>query len=115
MKNILIVDDVEIFRIAIKGYLHSSENKSFEATNGFEAIEIIKNESIDLILCDVIMPLADGNEVYTFVKSNPLYANIPFVFLTAFLDSIFVSDSEVERITKPVTKAKILEISKKYL
>lgn len=115
MKNILIVDDVEIFRIAIKGYLNSPTNIFYESSNGIEAMEIVKTQPIDLILCDVMMPLADGNEVYKFVKSSPIYASIPFVFLTAFLDSVFVSNNEVECVSKPVTKAKILEISKKYL
>ncbi|TAG55256.1 MAG: response regulator [Cytophagales bacterium] len=115
MKNILIADDIEIFRMALKSYLNNENHTILEASDGLQAIEIIKNTKLDLILCDVNMPNATGNEVFHFLKSNQLNKATPFIFLTAFLDSIYVNQNEVECISKPITKAQIKKIVEKYL
>lgn len=115
MKNILIADDLEIFRIAIKAYLKSDNYKIFEAENGLVAMEIIKKNTIDLIFCDVNMPEANGNEVYHFIKNDAAYSRIPFVFLTAFLDNVYVNKNEVECISKPVTKVQVKALAEKYI
>ncbi len=115
MKKILIADDLEIFRTALKAYLKSDNYTIIEAENGIQAMETIKKHKIDLIFCDVNMPEANGNEVYHFIKNNAEYSQIPFVFLTAFLDNVYVNKNEVECISKPVTKVQVKAIAEKYL
>lgn len=115
MKNILIADDLEIFRVALKSYLYNENYNFFEAEDGLQAIEIIKKTKLDLILCDVNMPNATGNEVFHFLKTNDLNSKTPFIFLTAFLDSIYVNQNEVECMSKPITKFQIKIIVDKYL
>ena len=70
MSKILIVEDeVAIRRVLIK--ILAEENSDFvisEAPDGLEAIDHIKNNEIDLILCDIKMPKKDGIEVLEYAK-----------------------------------------------
>ena len=70
MSKILIVEDeIAIRRVLIK--ILTEENSDFiisEAPDGLEAIDHIKNNEIDLILCDIKMPKKDGIEVLEYAK-----------------------------------------------
>ena len=70
MSKILIVEDeIAIRRVLIK--ILMEENSDFiisEAPDGLEAIDHIKNNEIDLILCDIKMPKKDGIEVLEYAK-----------------------------------------------
>ena len=70
MSKILIVEDeIAIRRVLIK--ILAEENSDFiisEAPDGLEAIDYIKNNEIDLILCDIKMPKKDGIEVLEYAK-----------------------------------------------
>lgn len=71
MKNILIVDDVTAIRKAIHTALRKCESYNLiEATNGLEAMEIIRNNPIDLIIMDLVMPKKGGVEVLMELKAN---------------------------------------------
>jgi DNA-binding response OmpR family regulator len=52
-------------------------------TNGNAAIEVLKAESPDLVILDVMMPGLDGYEVLTFVRETPRLEGLPVVMLTA--------------------------------
>src|SRR5690606_38659427 len=51
--------------------------------NGLQAMEIVDNELIDLIICDVMMPELDGIHVCKRIKKNIRTSHIPIVLLTA--------------------------------
>ena len=80
--KILIVDDApQNIQVAIE--ILKNDYTISVATNGQKALEIVKDGlNPDLILLDIIMPQMDGFELCEILKSNPLYANIPIVFLT---------------------------------
>ncbi|MFZ4783472.1 MAG: response regulator transcription factor [Armatimonadaceae bacterium] len=52
-------------------------------TNGNAAIEVLKAESPDLVILDVMMPGLDGYEVLTFIRETPRLEGLPVVMLTA--------------------------------
>lgn len=52
-------------------------------TNGNAAVEVLKTESPDLVILDVMMPGLDGYEVLTFIRETPRLAGLPVVMLTA--------------------------------
>jgi diguanylate cyclase (GGDEF)-like protein len=85
--NILIVDDSPTIREYIKVTLLAAKkqgfNKVLEAENGRDALEILSKHSIDLILCDVLMPEMDGFTFLKEIKANPAYFDIPVIMLTA--------------------------------
>lgn len=86
MARILIIED----EAAIRRVLHkilTEENDSyevFEAGDGAEALDLIKQEEYDLILCDIKMPKMDGVELLEQVKQ--LKPEIPFVMLSGHGD-----------------------------
>lgn len=82
--NVLIVDDdfinLKLLEVLLKKY--ESVGKIFEAKNGVEAIDILKKESIDLMLLDILMPVMDGIEVLKIIKSDENLKNIPVIVLS---------------------------------
>lgn len=53
------------------------------ASNGREALEVIRTAELDLIVSDVMMPIMDGYELTKTVKNNPDFNHIPIILLTA--------------------------------
>lgn len=82
MYNILICDDEKDIVSALRIYL--SENPDydfFEANDGEKALEIIKNENVQLILLDIMMPKLDGLTLLKKLRNEG--NNIPVILLTA--------------------------------
>jgi DNA-binding response OmpR family regulator len=80
MINILICDDEKDIVSALRIYLNDPDRRLFEAYNGQEALDILKRESIDLILLDIMMPKKDGIETLAEIRRE---YNIPVILLTA--------------------------------
>ncbi len=80
MYNILICDDETDIRSAIKIYLSGDGYNIFEAENGKQALDIIENEDIHLVLMDIMMPVMDG--IHALAKLREKH-NIPVIMLTA--------------------------------
>ena len=83
MTSILIIEDEEPIRRVLKKILLEEDESYniYEAKNGKEGLEIIKiNNKLDIVLCDIKMPLVDGLEVLN--KSKNIKPNLPFIMLT---------------------------------
>lgn len=80
MFKVLIVEDEQDIRVLMKTYLASKGYDVVEARNGFEALLVLKEMKVDLILCDVMMPLLDG---FNFLRELRKTSVIPLIFLTA--------------------------------
>jgi two-component system sensor histidine kinase/response regulator len=81
--KILIVDDVPANIKMLREVLKSNYDIIF-ATNGLEAVELLKSSELpDLILLDIMMPGMDGYEVCGILKSDALTAKIPIIFITS--------------------------------
>lgn len=78
--NILIVDDEKLIRDVIKEYLLLDGYRPYEAENGLEAINVVKNNVIDLVIMDIMMAKMDG---YTACKEIKKIKDIPFIMLSA--------------------------------
>ena len=86
MSKILIIEDEEAIRRVLTKIL-KEENSSydiFEASDGLLAIEFIKNQDFDLILCDIKMPKMDGLEVLEATKK--IKPDIPIVMISGHGD-----------------------------
>ena len=86
MSKILIIEDEETIRRVLRKVL-LEENKNYqitEAYDGAQAIEMIKSNKIDLILCDIKMPKKDGIEVLQFLIKN--YSEIPLIMISGHGD-----------------------------
>lgn len=81
MTNILLVDDNEKIRKLIEIYLKKEGFQVFHGNNGEEALEIIDNVKIDLIVADIMMPKIDG---YQLVKElREANYTLPILMVTA--------------------------------
>ena len=102
MYNILICDDEQEIRSALKIYLSGEDYVIFEAENGKQALEIVEKEDINLLLMDVMMPVMDGIAALTKLRET---SNIPVILLTAKsqdMDKILGLNSGADDyITKP--------------
>ncbi len=82
--KILIVDDVPSNLFTLKTLLEERFPADIiEAGSGFEALEVLMRDSIDLIILDIQMPEMDGFQTAKLVRSRKKTKNIPIVFLTA--------------------------------
>ncbi len=81
--TILIVEDIELNRELIKGYLYYSFLTIIEAENGLQGIELAKQHHPDLILMDMKMPVMNGYETSRRLKADAVLKNIPIVAITA--------------------------------
>jgi len=82
--RILVVDDDEAIREFLKNFLIKSDHIVFEGSDGMEALEIIKRESIHLVLTDLKMPEMDGMELLKRIKNK--YPEIVVVIFTGHGD-----------------------------
>ena len=113
-KRILVVDDDENILSLERTIL---EQKGFDVTTaegGEEALRVLRKDSFDLVLLDVMMPDKDGFEVCRQIKQEPRLRNLPVIFLTAkgggeALAEGFDSGA-VMYINKPFTANKLLTI-----
>ena len=80
MYNILICDDEQDIVNALKIYLDAPDVKLFEANDGRAALDIIKSETIHLVLLDVMMPRLDGISAMVQLRK---FSNVPVILLTA--------------------------------
>ena len=82
-KTILIVDDEEMTRQMLGKGLTQPDYHLVLAGSGVEALEIVAELAVDLILLDVMMPEMDGFEVCQHLKSNPQWQFIPIILVTS--------------------------------
>ncbi len=85
--RVLVVDDILPNVKLLEAKLSSEYYDVLTATSGLEALEKVKNDAPDIVLLDVMMPGMDGFEVCHKIKSNPAYAHIPVVMVTALTDA----------------------------
>lgn len=83
--SLLIVEDnVELRTFLIQTL--SESYKTYEAGNGQEALDFIKEKQPDLILSDVMMPVMNGDKMCHILKNNIETSHIPIILLTALND-----------------------------
>ena len=80
MYNVLVCDDEKDIVSALIIYLESEGYNVFIAYNGQEAIDVIKENDIHLVLMDIMMPVMDG--ISAMVKIRDI-SNVPVILLTA--------------------------------
>ena len=80
MAKILVCDDDKEIVEAIEIYLTQDGHQVLEAYDGIEAVEILKKESVDLLIMDIMMPRMDGIRATLKIREEH---NIPIIILSA--------------------------------
>ncbi|WP_419258800.1 response regulator [Campylobacter fetus] len=118
--DILVVEDCDMARTALKLGLKPYCRCYYEASNGYEGIEIFKNHKIDIIITDIHMPLLNGLEMIEEIKK--IKPQQSFIVITSYdTDENFfrsIKDGAMQFIRKQlviedVQNALLLAISKK--
>ena len=116
--TVLIVDDEERIRILIKEYCLNENYAVLEAADGKEALNIIKDNKVDIVILDIMMPNMDGLTAYNEIKKY----NIPTIILSARneeYDKLIGFDLGVDDyVTKPFSPkelmARIKAVTKRF-
>ncbi len=82
-KKILVIEDEILLRESILELLDLENFQALGAEDGSLGLELAREQQPDLIICDIAMPGMDGYSVLTALRSDPVTAAIPFIFLTA--------------------------------
>jgi putative two-component system response regulator len=110
--TILVADDNEANRVLLTEILEAEHYRIVHAEDGDEALQLVEEDEVDLVLSDVMMPGRSGFAVCRAVKSNPDTRLIPVVLVT----SLSASEDRVQGIesgaddflNKPVNKEELL-------
>lgn len=118
-KTVLVVEDNLTNQIVATEYLKRFGVNILCANNGQEAIKVLENNDVDLVLMDLHMPIMDGYTATRQIRQNQRFANLPI-----FAMSAAVMQSDIERvklaemdghIAKPVDLHKLAEVIKSTL
>jgi two-component system chemotaxis response regulator CheY len=117
--SILVVDDSPMQRKSIKSILTRAGYIVDEAENGFDALKMVRVKKYSLFCVDLVMPLMDGFDLVTRLKSLPLYKSIPVIVITSKNST---EDKErglkigaSEFLEKPVDPDLLTDLAKRYI
>ena len=114
--TILIVDDEVLIRNVIKEYLLNEGYKVLEAKDGVDALRVISDNKVDLIVLDIMMPKMDG---FTCLSEIRKTKNIPVIMLSARkeeIDKLNSFDLGVDDyVTKPFSPKELVARVKAHL
>lgn len=112
VRQILVVDDDKASAKILEARLTARDFEVLVAHNGPDALKIVAEERLNMILLDVMMPGMDGFEVCRRVKDNPANKHIPVIMVTA-LDRLSHKIASIEAgaadlLTKPVNDVDLM-------
>ncbi len=112
MSKILVIEDEDFVRTNVSELLEAENFEVISAENGLLGVQVAKEQIPDLIICDVMMPKLNGNEVLETLRKDPKTQMIPFIFLTAKADKTdlrqAMEQGADDYLTKPFTRAELL-------
>ncbi len=86
-KILLVDDDVDLVTV-MRGALESKAYEVIVAYNGQEGLEKARKEKPDLVVLDILMPVADGFIFADQFRKDPSLAKVPVLALTSFSESL---------------------------
>lgn len=103
-KRVLVVDDDPHVLQLLKVNFELEGYDVLSASNGEEALGIISSRKLDVLVCDVMMPVMDGLEVVERVRANPKTAKLPIVMVSAKAQQRDVEAGDAAGVDAYVTK-----------
>jgi chemosensory pili system protein ChpA (sensor histidine kinase/response regulator) len=111
--KILIIDDAVHIRRLVARMLEQAGFTTLKAADGLEGLQLLQDETPDVVTCDISMPLMDGYEFLEIAKKDPKTQHIPIIVVTAI-----GQEEEVARamamgadayLTKPFSSSNLIE------
>jgi len=85
MRHVLIVEDDEVFRAKLAGYIEAGGYRATEVSNGKDMADTLEKDAADLILLDINLPGEDGLDLTRQIRSR---SNVGIILVTARTDDI---------------------------
>jgi CheY-like chemotaxis protein len=108
----LVVDDEPGIAEVLTWFLEAEGHEVESATNGAEALERVAEQTPDLVLCDVMMPVLDGVTLVDRLRADARWAALPVVLMTAVVASVpaRVHEKISGLLQKPFTLDSVVEL-----
>ena len=110
-KKVLVIEDDKEIRENLEELL-SEKYEVIVSSGGRMGLELAIQELPDVVICDVTMAGVTGHNVLTGLRSNPITANIPFIFLTSKVSKddmrLGMELGADDYLTKPYTRKELL-------
>ena len=118
-KRILTVDDASTIRHMVSFTLQGAGHEVLEAADGCEALNVLRDRSVDLVITDVNMPNMDGIELTRQLRALPAFGRTPILLLTTESDpgkkSLGRAAGATGWIVKPFNQEHLLAVVAKVL
>jgi DNA-binding NarL/FixJ family response regulator len=82
-KKLLLIDDDPNLVLLVKDYLEYRGYDVITAENGQDALQLLEQETPQMVICDVMMPEMDGYTFVKYIRNNPKTNWLPVLFLSA--------------------------------
>ena len=112
--TILVVDDEDVVQALVARSLKEAEYRVLQAGHGAAAIALLEMEanSVDLVICDLVMPVLGGREVAEWMREHS--PSVPLIFISgyprAYLEAHHLFDPTVPLLRKPFLPSRLLEV-----
>jgi len=111
-KKIMIVDDDPNIVTYLKDFLGDNGYDTCSASDGSEAMEVVKKENPDLITLDLEMPEEWGPRFYRKLMKEKEFKKIPVIVITGLTGGKYAIQKAVASLTKPFDRDELLKIVK---
>lgn len=119
--NILVIDDSDAIRARIREILEGAKlaDQLFEASSGLDGFKMMLEERVDLVICDVVMPVFDGFKFLISKRSREEFNEIPVIMLTSEEDINMkirgLEQGASDYVTKPFDEGELVARVKVHL
>ena len=114
-KKILIIDDDPNIVKYLTDFFGDNGYETCSATDGIEALDVVKKERPDLITLDLEMPEEWGPRFYRKLSQEKEFKNIPVIVISGLSGSKYAVQKAVASITKPFDRGELLNIVKESI
>jgi signal transduction histidine kinase/CheY-like chemotaxis protein len=113
--SVLVVDDDPAVHAVLSTTLAKEGYRLLHASDGAEALEVMRKSPPDVVTLDVMMPKIDGWSVLGIMKSEPALQHIPVIMLTIVDDrNLGYSLGASEFMTKPIDRSRLIALIQRF-
>lgn len=114
-KRVLVADDSAIIRKLVRNLAEKAGSQLFEAQDGAEALKIIQEQEVDLLILDINMPKINGIQVLQALRAHDRYKQLPVVMLTTSSSAHDVREAIAGRVLAYLLKDNREDLATKLL